>query len=249
VNNLSTSLLCLLLAPRILETAQKFGGRPRIVIVASEVHYFTSLDDAQVINATSSFQALSAKEFCTPEYVSTAFLTFTLANYATPTGKWMPDTSILNVSLLMGLMLFCRTHIPSVLNIFFTRSLASLLKDTPVIVDAVNPGFCRSELAREMSGMGGVLIWLMHTLLARTTEQGGRQLVYAAVGSSEDPDRLHGGYINLHKVDEPSDYVLGDAGNKRQEKLWVRFEVTSCRQLRGIEQHSTGRFGPGAFKD
>ena len=41
------SLLCLLMAPRMLETAQKFGGRPRIVLVASEVHYLTSFDDAQ----------------------------------------------------------------------------------------------------------------------------------------------------------------------------------------------------------
>ncbi|RXW18593.1 hypothetical protein EST38_g7258 [Candolleomyces aberdarensis] len=185
VNNLSTSLLCLLLAPRMVETAQKFGGRPRIVVVASEVHYLTSLDDAQVIDATSSFQVLSSKEFCTPRKMSVRYL----------------DTKLLNV--------------------FFTRSLASLLKDTPVVVNSVNPGFCYSDLARELTGIGLVFMWIIRKIFARTAEEGGRQLVYAAVGSSEDPGHLEGAYVNLHKVDEPSDYVLGDEGMRRQNKLWA----------------------------
>ena len=109
------------------------------------------------------------------------------------------------------------------LNVFFTRSLASLLKGTPVIVNCVNPGFCFSELAREATGVIAFLVWFIQTLLARSSEQGSRQLVYASVGSEENLDHLHGGYINLHRVDEPSDFVLGDAGNKRQDKLWVSF--------------------------
>ncbi|RXW11394.1 hypothetical protein EST38_g14462 [Candolleomyces aberdarensis] len=107
------------------------------------------------------------------------------------------------------------------LNVFFTRSLASLLKDTPVIVSSVNPGFCYSDLARELTGIEVLLMRIIRKLLARKAEEGGRQLVYAAVGSSEDPTRLQGAYVNLHKVDEPSDYVLGEKGMRRQNKLWA----------------------------
>jgi hypothetical protein len=77
--------------------------------------------------------------------------------------------------------------------------------------------------------------------------KGGRQLVYAAVGSSADPGRLQGGYINLHKVDEPSDYVLGASGRKRQDKLWVHLLSLLLVDL-AILSELTGRFGRGAFK-
>lgn len=60
-------------------------------------------------------------------------------------------------------------------------------------------------------------------LLARTTEEGGRQLVWAAVGVPEGGtmDGLRGAYINISEVNEPADFVLGEQGNKWEDKLWV----------------------------
>lgn len=60
---------------------------------------------------------------------------------------------------------------------------------------------------------------MMKMVLARTTEQGARQLVYAALGDAENPEALHGQYLDIHKVEEPSDYVLGGAGKVRLDKL------------------------------
>jgi NAD(P)-dependent dehydrogenase (short-subunit alcohol dehydrogenase family) len=108
-----------------------------------------------------------------------------------------------------------------VLNVFFTRSLADIMVDTPVIVNCVNPGYCYSALRRTFQGFQAVMDWAMEKALARTSEQGGRQLTYAAVGSPGDPDSLRGQYISLHNVEEPSDYVLGFEGKKRQDILWV----------------------------
>ena len=96
------------------------------------------------------------------------------------------------------------------------------MKNTSVIVNCVNPGFCYSELAREATPFQLQVLGVIRKVIARTGEKGGRQLVYAAVGESDAPERLHGGYINLHALNEPSDYVLGDSGRKRQDKLWVR---------------------------
>lgn len=66
VNDLSTSLLCLLLAPRLVETAQQYGGRPRISIVSSEVHYWTIFPE-NTWEAPSAFQYLNSTEHCTPK--------------------------------------------------------------------------------------------------------------------------------------------------------------------------------------
>jgi NAD(P)-dependent dehydrogenase (short-subunit alcohol dehydrogenase family) len=108
-----------------------------------------------------------------------------------------------------------------VLNVFFTRSLSNLLQNTPVTVNCVNPGLCISNIRRDFTGLMLVVDWFMTKLLARPTEEGGRQLVYAAVGSPKNPEDLKGAYINLHRVDEPSDFVVGAEGKKREDKLWV----------------------------
>lgn len=66
----------------------------------------------------------------------------------------------------------------------------------------------------------------MEKILARTTEEGSRQLVYAAIageGDKEAETRLRGAYVSLAAVEEPSDIVLGEKGLWAQDKLWVRF--------------------------
>lgn len=183
VNDLSTALLALLLAPRMIETGQKHQTRPRLVVVSSGVHYIHDIDD-KVYDAESSFQLLNSKEFCTAAVMENRYFESKL------------------------------------LNMFFVRSLAELLKGSPVVVDTVDPGYCYSDLRRSFSGVRSVIDWLMEKLFAWTSEQGGRQLVYAAVGSAEDPDKLHGAYLDLTEVTEPSDHVLGEDGKRRGDKLW-----------------------------
>lgn len=60
---------------------------------------------------------------------------------------------------------------------------------------------------------------IMEITVAWTTEQGSRQLVWAALGG--DPDRLRGGYVSIANVVEPSDYVVGQEGKKLQDRAWV----------------------------
>ncbi|KAJ2919411.1 hypothetical protein MD484_g1049, partial [Candolleomyces efflorescens] len=107
------------------------------------------------------------------------------------------------------------------LNIFFARSLADLLKDTPVVVNCVNPGLCKSELRRSFSGIIVFLTSLMESALGRTAEEGGRQFVWAAVGGPDNVDLLRGAYINIYEVQEPSNYIIGQKGQRRQDKLWA----------------------------
>ena len=108
-----------------------------------------------------------------------------------------------------------------VLNVLFARELSKRLRDKPLIVNTVNPGFCHSELARNITGLQGWYMWLRKILLARTTEQGSRQLIWASIGGKDNIDQLHGAYISSMQVKEPSDFVVSDEGKDAQTILWV----------------------------
>jgi hypothetical protein len=61
----------------------------------------------------------------------------------------------------------------------------------------VNPGLCKTELAREHNSW---TFSLMLLLFARTAEMGSRTLIHAAVGASAE--KLNGEYLSDCKVDE-----------------------------------------------
>lgn len=73
--------------------------------------------------------------------------------------------------------------------------------------------------------MSDLVLQVFEKLLAWKTEEGSRQLVWAAVGMPGDGegslDKLQGAYINRASIKEPSDFVLGEEGKKREAKLWV----------------------------
>jgi len=100
------------------------------------------------------------------------------------------------------------------LNVFFTRALASRLgASSPLVVNCVNPGYCKSELARNVNNDS-------QGLLAYTTEEGSRQLVWAAVGGEDQRDELKGAYISSSQINEPSDVVLGEEGKVLEGRVW-----------------------------
>ena len=133
----------------------------------------------------------------------------------------MADIRIANVSF--SLLTECTLILvfSIVLNIFFARGLSEGLRDKPVIVNAVNPGFCHSALRRNITGLVAWPMRLWEFILARSTEQGGRQLIWACIGGRDNIDQLRGDYISSMKVQEPSDSVVSEEGKLAQTKLWV----------------------------
>lgn len=134
------------------------------------------------------------------------------------------DMRIQNVSVLLEfLQRFQIANRPTVLNVFFTRALSERLAGKRVIVNCVNPGYCYSNLRGQFKGLRAVVDWIMERMIARTAEEGSRQLVWAAIGEPENPNDLRGAYISLAQVTEASDYVIDEDGQKVENKLWVRF--------------------------
>ena len=98
------------------------------------------------------------------------------------------------------------------LNNFFARGLNERLRDKFLIVNAVNPGFCHSGLTRNRTGISAWFAWLMKILLARTTEQGSRQLIWACIGGKDNIEQLRGAYISSMQVRKPGDAVVSEEG-------------------------------------
>lgn len=110
-----------------------------------------------------------------------------------------------------------------VLNVFFARELAaSLPSDSPIIANSVDPGYCISELRRSFSAPRMAFDKLMELALARTTEQGSRQLVWAAVGGQGREAELRGAYVSSADIKDPSDVVLDKTGAVTQKRIFVR---------------------------
>ena len=111
------------------------------------------------------------------------------------------------------------------LSLFTTRPLVKLLKDTPVVANVVDPGFCYSEFRREME-QGSVvmkgLMRLMEVTLGRTADAGSCQYVWAATAENTN-GIMRGAYVDTLKVQETSDYSLSKEGLATEEKLWANF--------------------------
>ncbi|KAF8549693.1 NAD(P)-binding protein [Imleria badia] len=184
VNHLGTALLSLLLLPRLVDTGKKFGSTSRLVIVASEVHYWAILH-ADVKESDNPVAKLSGPDYRDP-------------------------------SSMRG-----RYHETKLLNVLFARALQDRIQSiTPLTVNAANPGYCYSNLRRNFRGVMNAISFIMETCLARTSEEGGRQLVYAAVGKRNNEDDMKGAYISNTAVVEPSDFVISEEGRMMQDNVW-----------------------------
>ncbi|KAJ7139194.1 short-chain dehydrogenase [Mycena epipterygia] len=114
-----------------------------------------------------------------------------------------------------------RYPLTKLFNLFFVRALnARLPPTTPVIVNAVSPGYCYSELRREFTGGMTWRSWFMERLLAWTAEQGSRQLVWAALAHQDHPETLRGEFIEVSHVQEVSNFVLSEEGAKVEDRVW-----------------------------
>ncbi|KAF7299129.1 hypothetical protein MIND_00861400 [Mycena indigotica] len=185
VNCLSMPLLALLLLPHMVKTAEQYGTVPRIVVVASEVHHWASIE-RRVVEGPNILGTLGSKEYCTSKAMGT------------------------------------RYFLTKLLNIMFVRAMNKHLSTTaPIVVNAVNPGYCYSNIRTTFSGFQALIDSLMERAIALPTEIGSRQLVWAALGMENKPLGLKGEYISLEKVEEVSDYILSPEGATVQERIWT----------------------------
>ncbi|KAK7012897.1 hypothetical protein R3P38DRAFT_1532088 [Favolaschia claudopus] len=184
VSNLSTPLLAFLLLPAMIKTAEQHATVPRLVVVASEVHYWATLEK-KILENPDMLKTMASAKYCTEKIMSSRYL------------------------------------LTKLLNIFFVRAFNDRLpSSTPLVINAINPGLCKTELSREEHGIASLFTAIFLNIFAFSAEQGSRQLVYGAVANADNPEALRGQFISACQVTEVSDFVLSHEGVKAQDQLW-----------------------------
>ena len=94
------------------------------------------------------------------------------------------------------------------------RGLARRIDRTNLIVNYVNPGWCKTELFRTHDGGIGGRLGLR--LIGRTAEEGSRTLVHGIIAGAES----HGKYLSESRIKPESSFVRSEASADVQERLW-----------------------------
>ncbi|KAL2802544.1 hypothetical protein BJX63DRAFT_107166 [Aspergillus granulosus] len=111
-----------------------------------------------------------------------------------------------------------RYPISKLIMILLAKVMAQQLPSKDIVVNTFTPGYCVSGLTDNVRGVTKLALWLLAKATARSTEVGGRTLVWAI---AQGPDS-HGKYLNDCKIDESalSPFVNSSEGIKAREKLW-----------------------------
>ncbi|KAL2829427.1 hypothetical protein BDW59DRAFT_178400 [Aspergillus cavernicola] len=100
----------------------------------------------------------------------------------------------------------------------FLRELAERVPSSVAIVNATNPGLCKSGLDREFRGsLAGHVARVMQAALARKASVGARSLTDAALNHGA---ASHGQYIEDGKVVPMAPFVYRPQGEKIAKQLW-----------------------------
>ncbi|KAI9801755.1 MAG: hypothetical protein M1825_003127 [Sarcosagium campestre] len=124
-----------------------------------------------------------------------------------------------------------RYNVSKLIEIYVVRELAALVtassKKGDVIINTLNPGFCRSNIMREAKGAFKVYLAGLRSLLARSTEVGSRTLVAGIVAGPES----HGEYMHDCVVGEVGVNVSDTKGQQLQKRVWQE----ASQQLESIQ--------------
>lgn len=187
VNVLATFLMALLLLPTLRRTATEFNAQPNLVIVSSDAHFVAG----NLVDQDEQSHQTAARRKIFDAFKSTSVA---------------PD----------------RYQTSKLLQVFLTRQLAKeMSKPTSksngkVILNTLNPGFCRTSLFRDNKFPASMFLMLMSHLIGRSAEVGSRVIVDAAAAGPE----THGMWLDTFNIREPSAYVRSEEGQKMQQRLY-----------------------------
>ncbi|KAI1776983.1 NAD(P)-binding protein [Hypoxylon cercidicola] len=117
---------------------------------------------------------------------------------------WLDDPA----SFVPGESHYCLSKL---LDIFWTRALAARLDPADIIVNTLNPGYCRSSFHRVDSRAEA-----FSKYLAWSSAEGAYHLTDAAV---RHPDS-HGAYLSEQRVRPVSSFISSTQGKEVQQRLW-----------------------------
>ncbi|QDS73999.1 hypothetical protein FKW77_008707 [Venturia effusa] len=161
VNTLSTTLLALLLLPKLKEMREKHDIKPVLEFVTSDLYRNV------VIPGENDPKAMGLDHY----------------SAATPLQSYNSNTNFNGRAQYARSKFFLQCAIKQIARI------AALPTNSLVIIISVSPGVCSSELGRAFAPTGGIaalLFSVVQALLFRTSEQGARSLVSGALTTLDE---------------------------------------------------------------
>ncbi|KAJ9130211.1 Short-chain dehydrogenase/reductase-like protein [Coniochaeta hoffmannii] len=113
-----------------------------------------------------------------------------------------------------------RYNTSKLLIVLLARELAIRLSSSSnnsIILNIVTPGFCKSQISRNLPLAGRLSVGMFLALIGRTTEVGSRCLVAAAAAGVD----THGQYLDSCRVSGPSVFVLSEDGREVQPRIYA----------------------------
>ena len=197
VNVVSTFLLAKLILPKLQETAKVKGTTGHLVFVGSMIHLFAKTQQIEECPNGKLFR--------------------TLSDPAKADMVDMADRYYLSKLLLMfGVRDLAALHpLPAASSLEGRRSAGGA-----VVINDVNPGWCKTELFRNEDLK--LVVRFMLRIIGRTGEVGARTLVLASSAGRGS----HGKYLSEGVVKPERNFVNSEAGREVQEKF--------ARELEGL---------------
>ncbi|KFA78602.1 hypothetical protein S40288_11200 [Stachybotrys chartarum IBT 40288] len=219
VNLISTFLLAVLLFPKMKNDAKRLGTTPHISFVVSG----GSFNHQAAWNAVKDDPIVGLDQGKAPMDPS-------YGNLLTSARDAVKDDRIVGIN--QGRVPVQASYpLSKLMELFAVREIRSELPlaKTGVIVNAVDPGLCETELSRNAPPEFKQHILQMYEQFGRNSDHGSRNLLYAAVAGPES----HGKYIASCKisVEELPDWVTNEEARKDQKRVWD----VLCAELNRIE--------------
>ena len=129
-----------------------------------------------------------------------------------------------------------RYNVSKLLQILALRYLThTLIPDRykyPVVINAVSPGLCKTDLVKDM----GIAPAVFKTLLGRKSEVGSRTLVNAVSPDIVGHDRSAGEFILDDQIEPPSPLVRGVEGKALEKRVWNELSTILEQIAPGVTQ-------------
>jgi len=123
-----------------------------------------------------------------------------------------------------------RYSVSKTIGLLWMRELARRVQSSDIVINAVNPGFCKTGLMRNTSGVMYYLSRVAQFLLGREVEDGARCLVDAAIIKGPE---THGLYLSEMQVKAESDLVRSAEGKELEGRLWE--EIVALLGQHGLD--------------
>lgn len=108
------------------------------------------------------------------------------------------------------------------IGLLWAKELAKRVEKDEIVVNAPNPGFCKTGLMKESSGIMKLMVQAFSAGVGRSPADGAKCIVDAAIVKGRES---HGRYLSEAQVKDEAPMARGEEGKQLQGKLWEAIVV------------------------